>query len=213
MIPCERKEFKNVLLISGEDYFEGITSTYWSTHHGDPILYVKKNSIPDCTEESIKKMSDVNIYIIGSTKTISESVERSLVQMENVKHIERIDGETPYDIAVNFAKYKDIITEFGWNRKCREGHAFTFGELNNPMKIIAGALFAHMGKHTPLLLIKKNSMPEVVRKYIKSVQPIPPQDMPMPPFMHGFILGCTENINYDTQVIIEDILSMDYEMK
>lgn len=42
-------------------------------------------------------------------------------------------------------------------------------------------LFAHMGKHTPLLLIGDNAVPPVVEKYIKSIKPIPPKDMPRPP--------------------------------
>ncbi|HEX9024908.1 MAG TPA: cell wall-binding repeat-containing protein [Clostridium sp.] len=63
--------FKKFLIISGEDYSEGIVAGYWSAHHGDPILYVKKNRIPYCTLEVIKQMNDINIYIIGSTKTIS----------------------------------------------------------------------------------------------------------------------------------------------
>lgn len=207
-----RKDFKNILIISGEDYSEGIASGYWSAHHGDPILYTKKNSIPCCTLEMIKKMKDINIYIIGSTKTVSKEVEKYLSKLDNVKRLDRIDGENPYDIAVNFAKYKDPKTDFGWGRHYKEGHAFTFGEINNPMEIIAGVLFAHMGKHTPLLLTKKDKIPSVVKKYIKLVKPMIPIDMPMPPFMHGFILGGTKSINYSAQIMIEDALSIDHEM-
>jgi putative cell wall-binding protein len=207
-----RKDFKNILIISGEDYSEGIAAGYWSAHHGDPILYTKKNSIPCCTLEAIKKMKDINIYIIGSSKTVSKEVEKYLSKLDNVKRLDRIDGETPYDIAVNFAKYKDPKTDFGWGRHYIEGHAFTFGEINKPMEIIAGVLFAHMGKHTPLLLTKKDKIPSVVKKYIKLVKPIIPMDMPMPPFMHGFILGDTKIINYNAQIMIEDVLSIDHEM-
>jgi putative cell wall-binding protein len=207
-----RKDFKNILIISGEDYSEGIAAGYWSAHHGDPILYTKKNSIPCCTLEAIKKMKDINIYIIGSTKTVSKEVEKYLSKLDNVKHLDRIDGETPYDIAVNFAKYKDPKTDFGWGKHYKEGHAFTFGEVNNPMEIIAGVLFAHMGKHTPLLLTKKDKIPSVVKKYINLVKPMAPMDMPMPPFMHGFILGGIKRINYNAQIMIEDALSIDHEM-
>ncbi|WP_160692264.1 cell wall-binding repeat-containing protein [Clostridium sp. C2-6-12] len=207
-----RKDFKNILIISGEDYSEGIAAGYWSAHHGDPILYTKKNSIPCCTLEAIKKMKDINIYIIGSTKTVSKEVEKYLSKLDNVKRLDRIDGENPYDIAVNFAKYKDPKTDFGWGRHYKEGHAFTFGEVNNPMEIIAGVLFAHMGKHTPLLLTKKDKIPSVVKKYIKLIKPMIPMDMPMPPFMHGFILGSIKTINYNAQIMIEDTLSVDHEM-
>ena len=207
-----RKEFKNILIASGEDYSEGIMASYWSAHHGDPILYVQRNSIPFCTLETIKKIHDINVYIIGSRKAISEDVEKSISQLPNVKHIDRIDGYTPYDIAVNFAKYKDPKTEFGWGRDYREGHAFTFGAPDNPMDIIAGALFAHMGKHTPLLLTENNGLPTVVEKYIKSVKPMMPKDMPRPPFMHGFIIGDILYITYAAQVKIENTLSIDHEM-
>lgn len=210
--PDIRKAFKNILIISGENFSEGIMSSYWSAHHGDPILYVQNNSIPFCTLEAIRKMHDINLYIMGSTRTVSKNVENILSQLPNVKHLNRIDGATPYDIAVNFAKYKDPVTEFGWGRNYRDCHAFTFSTLNHPMEAVAGVLFAHMGKHTPLLLTEKDMLPTVVEDYIKSIKPMPPKDMPRPPFMHGFILGDTSYITYPSQVMIESILSIDHEM-
>ncbi|EKQ51771.1 MULTISPECIES: cell wall-binding repeat-containing protein [unclassified Clostridium] len=212
MIARAMKEFKNILIMSGDEYDEGIVAGYWSAHHGDPILFVKNDKIPVCALEVIKKKKDINIYIIGSTKTVSKNVEQYLSQLDNVKHLDRIDGDNPYEIAVNFAKYKDPKTEFGWGRNYREGHAFTFGQLSEPMEIIAGVLFAHMGKHTPPLLIGKDKIPEVVERYVKSVKPMSPKDMHRPPFMHGFILGSIQKISYKAQVMIEDMLSNDHEM-
>ena len=212
MIPDLREEFKNILILSGEDYSEGISASYWSAHHGDPILFVQKNRIPDCTLDTIKKYKHINVYIIGSTKTISKDVERHLSMLDNIKRLVRIHGENPNDIAVNFSKYKDSKNEFGWARNYREGHVFTFGDLRYPMEIIAGVLFAHMGKHTPLLLSEKGMLPKEVKEYIKSVKPMPPKDMPKPPFLHGFIVGDTESVSYDGQIQIEDTLSIEHEM-
>jgi putative cell wall-binding protein len=211
-IPAIRKEYENILIISGEDYSEGISAAYWSAHHGDPILFVQRNGIPACTLEAIRKSHDINIYILGSSNTVPKTVENTLSKLPNVKHLSRIDGANPYEIAVNFAKFKDPKTNFGWGRNYRDGHAFTFSTLNHPMETIAGILFAHMGKHTPLLLIKKDSIPSVVESYIKSVKPMPPKDMPRPPFMHGFILGDTSLISYPAQVMLEGILSIDHEI-
>ncbi|OCB01213.1 cell wall-binding repeat-containing protein [Clostridium beijerinckii] len=207
-----RKEFNNILIISGEDYSEGIIAGYWSAHHGDPILFVQRNRIPNCTIDIIKKMNDINIYIIGSTKTISKDVEYYLSGLDNVKKVDRIGGENPYEIAVNFSRYNDTKTDFGWGRNYRGGHAFTFGQLNEPMKIIASVAFAHMGKHTPLLLIEKDKIPEVVNRYINLIKPIQPKGMPKPPFMHGFILGDVSNISYKAQKMIEGMLSIDQHM-
>jgi hypothetical protein len=211
-ISSYRHDFKNVLIVSGEDFNEGIPATFWSAHHGDPILFVKKDVIPSCTLQTLKKMNKINLYILGSTKTISKAVEETLAQLPSVEYIDRIDGDDPYEIAVNFSKYKNHHGNFGWGRDYREGHAFSFGSLNNAEQIITSVLFAHMGKHTPLLLIKEDHVPRVVEKYIKEVKPEPPKDMPKPPFMHGFILGCINQISYPTQVDIEKLLSIDHEM-
>lgn len=211
-IPDMRKDFKNILIVSGEDYSEGIMTVYWSAHHGDPILFVQKDSIPVCTLETIRKMHDINVYIVASTKTVSKAVENTLLNLENIKRLDRIDGRDPYAIAVNFTKYKDDKTEFGWGRDYIEGHAFTFGTLSHPMETIASLVFSHMGKHTPLLLVENNGIPHVVKEYIKSVKPIPPKKMPRPPFMHGFIIGDSRNISYDNQLMIEEVLSIDKEI-
>jgi putative cell wall-binding protein len=209
-IPNERKDFKNILIVSGEDYSEGIVASYWSAHHGDPILFVRKNNIPDCTLNTIKKMHNINLYIVGSLKTVSTKVEETLSRLTNVKETVRISGNTPYEIAVNFAKYKSISSEFGWGRNYKEGHAFTFGTINKPMETVTSVILAHMGKHSPLLLIKGDGVPEVTSQYLKSVKPMPPKDMPRPPFMHGFILGNTSDITLGTQLKIEDTISLEH---
>jgi putative cell wall-binding protein len=207
-----REHFKNVLLVSGEDFSDGLPAAYWSAHHGDPILFVKKNSIPSCTLEALRRLHEINLYVIGSTKTIYKTVEQTLSKLPNVKLIDRIDGDDPYEISVNFAKYKSPDGEFGWGRNYRDGHAFTFGTLRNAEQIIPSVVFAHMGKHTPLLLIEENTVPDSVEKYIDEIHPEPPKDMPMPPFMHGYILGCKNQIAYSTQVHLDSLLSLEHEM-
>ena len=121
-----KEDTKNILIVSGENLSEGIPASFWSAHHGDPILYVKKNDIPKCVIDTIIKKEEVNIYILGSTNTVSKSVEDLLSNLPNIKNIDRITGNNPYEISVNFAKYKDNETEFGWGKDYKDGHAFTF---------------------------------------------------------------------------------------
>lgn len=212
MVASVKKDAKNILIVSGENLSEEIPAAFWSAHHGDPILYVNKNEIPRCVIDTIRQKQEVNIYIIGSTNIISESVEDFLSKLPNVGHVDRITGNNPYEISVNFAKYKHSETEFGWGRDYKDGHAFTFAALDNPMLIVPTVVFAHMGKHTPLILVRRNNVPLEVKEYMKSVKPNPPMDMPKPPFMHGFIIGCTDEISYNTQVDIEMLLSIEHEM-
>jgi hypothetical protein len=46
----------------------------------------------------------------------STEVEQTLSTLPNVKFLDRIDGNDPYEISVNFAKYKSPKGEFGWGR-------------------------------------------------------------------------------------------------
>lgn len=45
MIFKVRKEFKNIFIMFGEEYFEGIVISYWLVYYGDFILFVKKDKI------------------------------------------------------------------------------------------------------------------------------------------------------------------------
>ena len=210
IVASVKNDTKNILIVSGENLSEGIPAAFWSAHHGDPILYVNKNEIPRCVIDTIEQKQQVNIYILGSTNTVSESVEDFLSKLPSVDRIDRITGDNPYEVSVNFAKYKDSETEFGWGRDYKDGHAFTFSSLDNPMLIVPAVVFAHMGKHTPLILVRRNNVPTKVKEYIESVKPNPPVGMPKPPYMHGFIVGCIDEVSYNTQVDIEMLLAIEH---
>lgn len=78
----------------------------------------------------------------------------------------------------------------------------------SPFDSVSGSLFAHLGKHTPILVVNKDRLPRITYHYIESVQPIPVPE-PRPPFMHGWVIGCEDVISTKTQLEIERTLSID----
>jgi len=68
---------------------------------------------------------------------------------------------------------------------------------------MAAANLAHRGKHTPLLLVESHSVPQIVLNYLEFLKPRPYDRHPMPPYIHGFILGTEEVISYATQFELE----------
>ena len=116
---------QNIMIVSSEDYREGLPACAMAAHMGEPILFATGNDLPSYTRSAIQKNPNASVYIIGSTNTISYEVARE-IQSLNVKFLDRISGNTPYEVAVNFAKYKSPAGDFGWGRTEREGHAFTF---------------------------------------------------------------------------------------
>ena len=198
---------QNIFVISGEDYREGLCTCSYSAHAGTSILFVEKDFLPWFTKKVIELTKNPNIYIVGSHNTISENVEEEIRNLD-VNFVDRISGSNPYEVAVNFAKYRDFNNQFGWGRTYRDGHGFTFVSIDSPFDAPASALFGHLGKHTPTLSIDPNYLPTVTFEYIESVRPIPPEE-PTPPFMHGWIIGCNNIISYEAQLQIENALSID----
>lgn len=198
---------ENIMIVSGEDYRDGLSACAWAAHMGTPILFATKNYLPQYTINVIQNTKDPRIYVIGSTDTISNKVVEEIKRL-NVRFVDRISGNTPYEVAVNFAKYKSPVGDFGWGRTERDGHAFTFTSILSPLDSASGSLLAHLGKHTPILVVDKNLLQDVTRNYIESVKPLP-QPEPHPPFMHGWIIGCENVISSKTQFEIERALSID----
>lgn len=174
---------------------------------GEPILFTARNVLSPYTRNVIQKTQNASVYIIGSTNTISSAVEQE-IQKLNPRFVNRISGSTPYEVAVNFAKYKSPMGDFGWGRTEREGHAFTFTSIISPFDSVSGSLFAHLGKHTPILVVNKDWLPGITQLYIESVKPLPAPE-PHPPFMHGWVVGCDNVISTETQLEIERALSID----
>lgn len=198
---------QNIMIVSSEDYREGLSACAMAAHMGEPILFADRNVLPAYTRSVIQNTQNASVYIIGSTHTISNEVEKE-IQSLNVKFVDRISGNNPYDIAVNFAKYKSPAGDFGWGRTEKEGHAFTFTSVLSPFDSVSGSLFAHLGKHTPILLVNRDRLPDTTYNYIESVKPIPAPE-PHPPFMHGWVIGCEDVISTKTQFQIERALSID----
>lgn len=211
VIPSESEEGReDIIVISGQNYAEGITAAFYAAHKGTPILLVQQNTIPQIIQSFIADNQNKNYYILGSERTVSRNVEMQINNLINGS-VHRISGMDPYDISVNFSKYESPVDKFGWKRNKKDGWAFSFGELNKWYHIISGVLFAHLIKHTPLLITDSNHVPNIVSEYVINVNPHKP--MPdMPPYMHAYILGSYFDIFHETQVEIEKVLDIEGKM-
>ncbi len=198
----------SLFIISADDPAEGVVAAYYSTHSGVPILLTHKDRLPKATADTLQAMAAKNVYIIGNRNSISENVAREIAEIVEPS-VRRISGADPFETAVKFSSYYDPVTKLGWNRNRKGlGDAFTFSNIARWDLSIAGATFAHQGKHTPLLLVEADTIPTVVLNYLQFLKP-PLLMPPMPPFMHGFILGTSKSISLPTQGEIEEAIKID----
>ena len=177
----------------------------WISHMPEPLLYTEKDKVPEATIEALKMRKDkANIYVLGPEKIISKAVEKELSKYGKVT---RISGETPTENSVAFAKFKDEKTKFGWGFT-KPGHGLSFVSSKTPDLAVAGAPFSHMGKHAPVVLLGEGKASQPVHDFLASIQPKFKDDPTLGPYNHGFLLGSTSDISFETQGILDERLEI-----
>lgn len=177
----------------------------WISHMPEPILYTEKNKVPEATIEALKMRKDkANIYLLGPEKIISKEVEKELSKYGKVT---RISGETPVENSIAFAKFKDEKTKFGWGFT-KPGHGVSFVSNKTLDLAVAGAPFSHMGKHAPVIFLEEGEASRPVYDFLATIQPKFKDDPTLGPYNHGFLLGSTSDISFETQGILDERLEI-----
>ncbi|WP_243767560.1 cell wall-binding repeat-containing protein [Paenibacillus agricola] len=177
----------------------------WIAHMPEPLLYVKKDEVPQETADALKtRGGKANIYIIGPETVVSASTEQQLGQFGRVV---RIAGNDAYENAIAFAKYKDLATDFGWGITT-PGHNFSFVNKNSPALALAAAPFSHLGKHAPLLWTDKDKMPDSVMAYLMSVEPKYKKAPTEGPYNHAWLTGSEDVLTAVEQGEIDSMLEI-----
>lgn len=184
-----------------------IPAINWIAHMPEPLLYVTKDKIPEETAEALAtRLGKANVYVLGPTSVISEKVAQELAKYGKVT---RISGEDMFENAVAFAQYKDPATGFGWGMTgTGAGRNFSFVGQEQIKLALAAAPFSHLGKHAPLLITKKEQLPDPVKEYLLSVRPLFDKSPTEGPYNHAWLLGSEETILRDTQGEIDNALEI-----
>jgi len=183
--------------------------------------FLEKNKVPEPVKKALKaRYGGAYIYVLGDETHISNEVKRELAKYGHVQRIP--NGENIYNQAVSFATYKDVGKNFSWwfSKKSRDfgwgitqpGHNFIFVNPDNWQIAVASSLLSHKGKHGPMLLVYKNSVPENLKDYLYNVKPsyISSQEISN---NHGWIIGSSDYISDRNQVKIDSLLESERSNK
>jgi len=198
----------SLFIVSADNPCDGMPVSYYASHSGVPILFTYPDRLPRATAALLEEMRDKYVYVVGSRRVIAPNVIAEINSIMT-KPARRISGRNPFDTAALFAVYHDPETGLGWHRKQKgRGDALTFSNIDHWELADAASALAHAGKHTPLLLVEENRLPAAVRDYLGFLRPSH-TDPPLPPFMHGFILGDEYDVSLKAQAEIDEYLQME----
>lgn len=192
----------------------GLPVVTWNAHMGDGMAFVIGDSIPPETLRMLTRRfhQESFVYLMGDSTLISNRVARVL---GGYAHVQRIGGETPQAVSVNFARYRDhgmnqgrwigfSRRDFGWS-VTESGHNFTIVDPADWQLAVTGSLLSHMGKHGPMLLLSGGALPDSTAAYLASVRP-ESTSLDQLTFNHAWILGTLARIPWSVQVAVDTLL-------
>ena len=154
-------------LASGEDFPDALCMTPLAVKDQAPILLTKKDSVPKYTKQALAEWDIENIKIAGLDEAISKEVEKQIDKgfsidknkkddsnvYDGAKSINRFGGKDRYETSTIIAANSCPMSKLG---------VYATGE-NFPDALIAGNYAGR--KNAPVLLVKRDTLPEVVRDY------------------------------------------------
>ena len=193
----------------------GMGAMGWNAHMGRGFAWVYRDSIPELTKVILdRRLGDAGayLYITGGADIVSDKVA---VELGRYGLVRRIAGDDPFAANAVNAGYKDFGRNYGWWLGWRSrafnwglaeaGHNYIFVSVDNILGAIPAALLGHMGKHGPILVIEKDTVPGRVASYLEMVKPF--QTAPTQTIInHGWIIGDTSVLTWNVQKQVHSLL-------
>lgn len=194
---------RRVLVVSADAPAYAMPAAAWAAKSGDPILFVKRDSIPPQTRAALRGHDDPRIYVLGPSKIISPKVTRELRKLGDVT---RVGGQDPVSNAVAFARFRD--GEFGWGI-VDPGHGLVFASASRPADAAAASALSSSGTYGPLLVVEDaDELPRSLEQFLLDIQPGYDRDPVRGVYNHGWLVGDEQAIATDVQARIDGLLEI-----
>jgi ell wall binding domain 2 (CWB2) len=204
------KPAPDVMVASADQPAWAMPAAAWAARSGDPVLFVKKDSIPAPTKRALTAHSKPNIYVLGTPSQVSTSVEKQLARLGTVVRVKgsgRNAIKDPVTGAVQFARFHQ--GNFGWNA-VQPGRNYSLASTSRPLDAAAAATLGSNGVYAPLLLTNKSgSLPTTLQAYLLDVQPGFENGDPSQGFYNRvWILGNRDAVSTGVQAKIDQLTEL-----
>jgi len=153
----------------------------WNAHAGHGFAWVTPEGVPEATKRLLDRRGPAEpfIYVFAPESVVGPEV---LETLSRYGYVQRIPGETPQEMAVRWAGFKDIGRKIGWwfGESIRSvgwgisesGHNMIVANPADWRACVPSGVLSHMGKHAPLLLTNEDgTLPEVTAGFLEVIRP------------------------------------------
>lgn len=139
-----RKKASTVIIASGEDFPDALSSSALAHTMEAPILLCERGDLPKSTRDEIKRLNPNRILVLGSKNAISDEIFLNLAEL--VPDISRVEGKNRFETAANIG---EMLRE-----KVKTDICIVLSGLNFPDALSANVLSAREGY--PILFTGKD---------------------------------------------------------
>lgn len=195
----------SVVIASGERAEYAMPAAAWAARSGDSVLLTRKDKLPEETRKALTEHEKPAIYVLGPEDVISEKV---VEELEKLGKVTRIEGETPVENAIEFARFDAPRGSFGWGIEV-PGYNFTLANTARPLDAAASAALATKGVFAPLLLTDDaDELPKPLELYLLSVQPGFEDDPGQAVYNRIWILGDDSQVSVAVQARLDQVTEL-----
>ncbi len=205
---------RQIVFIASTDALEyAYPAANWNAHQGDGFAYVTPEGVPDETRRMLEKRWPYYpyIYVFAPSSVVDQG---TMAELSQYGHVQRIPGDTPQEMAVRWAGYKDSGHRTSWLVGYRPrsvgwgyaepGHNMLLANPDDWRIIVPSGVLSHMGKHGFLLLTEPGGdLPDAVRSYLQVLKPDPTHPSQQV-FNFAWILG--SDVSDDTVRELDEFL-------
>jgi hypothetical protein len=196
----------DVLLYSSESAEWAMPAAAWAARSGHAALPVRRDALPAPIRRVLRAHERPNVYLLGPERAISKRLADRLERGRLVRSVRRIEGSTPVENAIAFARYRR--GGFGWGVVV-PGYNFSVANSSRPLDAAAAASLATRGVFAPLLLTDQaDKLPGPLESYLLSVQPGYEDDPGQAVYNRVWILGDDKTISVRQQARIDQITEL-----
>lgn len=144
---------KFAVVATGEDFPDALSAAPLAKKYNAPIIITHGKSLDDNAASELKRLNVNNVFIMGGIGAVSQDVENQIKAMKI--NTTRISGSDRYETTVNIAGALDPSN----------GVVLVSGD-DYPGALFMAPIAAKKG--IPILLIKRDSIPDSVKNYLKN---------------------------------------------
>jgi hypothetical protein len=194
----------DVIVASGERAEYAMPAAAMAARSGDAVLFAARDELPEPTVEALERHDKPDVFVLGPESVVSAEVERKLRPL--ARRVQRVDGPTPVQNAIEFARFQS--GSFGWGAEV-PGQNFTVVSTSRPLDAVGAASLATNGVFAPLLLTDDaDTLPRSLESYLLDVQPGFETDPRLSVFNHVWILGDEDTISVEQQGRLDEVTSL-----